>query len=693
MVRSSTRHFKNSVRKNKYKRNNIKKYSNRKRGGAFFRDLIRKRNKQGSNTQRGKPVARGRVVARATASGTGAKYNLERFIIAQGNGDGVNTETYDHAIQEMSPKADGSTGKKKTHWIWYCFPKFLGNGSSDLARKYAIETPQEAVDYFRDRILKDRYINLSVAVKTALDDNRTTIYKKDKLLDVMGKQIDVDKLHGSVSLFYLVAKHLRDETSASTLEGILNYYGGVENIDKTTLVMFSSVYDNPLDRPQSTADVNPFTVDRYNSDVGIQNVGLGLQNGGNQCYMNAVIQAFTSIPSIQAKILALDNLEVRPMLYNLKEIINRKNEKIVLRNSEDATNRLNPDQLSPIESIKKIIINIIYNAPEGVVERYSDKLTEKLRSDSIDKLKIIALSYRDINKALVRVSTKDALIRLIIEEANAAYYKSNFNFLEDVDKFKGRTQEDSSEFLTFLLNYIEFREYFILDRIIQDNKFMCGGCPQYSKNNYERHNKLEIPINGNSVQASINQYFRQEGIDEGKCDDDYINGIGEVFGSSGCIGDEGLIKSIGLGIFPEVLIISLVRFGGGYVHVGGEVVYLGEKITDEIEITPVININGQEYNLQAVVYHSGATTNVGHYTADCLVDGSWINYNDETTSDTVPPHDSELRQSYILFYTLGRQAGAQVGVQSTRLLPQIELPDHSEWERDIARYQSVLALL
>ena len=246
---------------------------------------------------------------------SGSSNGIERFINAQNNGDGHGSN-YSTALEEMRFKSPTDTGKKQTHWIWYCFPKFLGDGSSDLAIKYAINSPEEAVDYFRDRILKDRYIDLSVAVKVALDNNRGS-NKRDKLLYVMSESIDVAKLHESVSLFYLVAKHLRDETSASTLEGILNYYGGVEKIHDLTLATFSSVYGNPLDRAQSTADVNPFTVDRYNSDVGIQNVG-------NQCYFISILQAFLSIPEVKSALIQAPNDITKPMFMALKKICEYK---------------------------------------------------------------------------------------------------------------------------------------------------------------------------------------------------------------------------------------------------------------------------------------------------------------------------------------------------------------------------------
>jgi len=694
MVRSSTRHFKSSVRKNKYKRNNIKKYSNRKRGGGKFSDLLR--NNRGSNKD--KPVAKARVRARATARATVVPTTntqgntLKRFLDAQRNGiesgkrvsDRTGTynldpggTTYDNALKDLK------NGSKPidSHWIWYCFPQFHA-GTSSTHRYFQIHDTTEAFDYFNNETLKTRYITLSQLVLDALNSGSNIKF-------VMGS--DDIKLYSSLYLFNLVAIHLEDKVSSKLFGTILKKFDSTYSSND---LQIKKKFSDGLAVYLTSGKVQAPRAPRAPQAPSVDNVGLALQNGGNQCYMNAVIQAFTSIPSIQAKILALDNLEVRPMLYNLKEIIIRKNEKIVLRNSEALTNRLNPNQLSPIERIKHNIINIDLDAPQDVTEQYSYKLTEKLRSENIDKLKIIALSCPSINKEHVPGSTEDNLIRLIIEEATSENSKSNFNFIrEDVDKFKGRRQQDSSEFLSFLLNYIEFREYFILDRIIEDNKYMCGGCPQYSKHNYERHNKLEIPIYGNSVQDSINQYCRQEEI-QGRCDDDYINDSGGVFGDSDCIGNERLIKSIGLGIFPEVLIISLGRFGEGVVRINveGEEEYQGEKITREIEITPVININGQEYNLQAVVYHYGVNTKDGHYTADCLVGGHWINYNDETTSYIDQPRDNRERQSYILFYTLGRHVGAQVGVQSPRPLPQIDLPPYSQSEEDIARYESVLEL-
>ena len=60
-------------------------------------------------------------------------YNLDRFVAAQDSGG-----TYSQALAELQ------LGRKTGHWMWFVFPQFAGLGHSDMSRRYAISSLDEA---------------------------------------------------------------------------------------------------------------------------------------------------------------------------------------------------------------------------------------------------------------------------------------------------------------------------------------------------------------------------------------------------------------------------------------------------------------------------------------------------------------------------------------------------------------------
>jgi uncharacterized protein (DUF1810 family) len=66
----------------------------------------------------------------------GDRFDLARFVAAQ-------EVTYERALAE--PRA----GSKRSHWMWYVFPRIDGLGHSAMARRYAIRGLDEARAYAR----------------------------------------------------------------------------------------------------------------------------------------------------------------------------------------------------------------------------------------------------------------------------------------------------------------------------------------------------------------------------------------------------------------------------------------------------------------------------------------------------------------------------------------------------------------
>jgi uncharacterized protein (DUF1810 family) len=103
---------------------------------------------------------------------------LDRFVEAQ---DGV----YDDALAELT------TGRKRTHWMWFIFPQIAGLGSSPTAQFYAIASLDEAKAYLAHPVLGPRLRECARALLAV--DGRSAH-------DIFGYPDDL-KLRSSMTLF------------------------------------------------------------------------------------------------------------------------------------------------------------------------------------------------------------------------------------------------------------------------------------------------------------------------------------------------------------------------------------------------------------------------------------------------------------------------------------------------------------
>lgn len=105
---------------------------------------------------------------------------LERFVDAQSG-------TYEQALKEIK------AGRKLTHWMWWIFPQYKGLGVSDVSKYYAIQSREEAKEYWYHPLLGVRLRECMLAL-LALDTNDAVA--------VFGA-VDAQKLKSCMTLFYL----------------------------------------------------------------------------------------------------------------------------------------------------------------------------------------------------------------------------------------------------------------------------------------------------------------------------------------------------------------------------------------------------------------------------------------------------------------------------------------------------------
>jgi uncharacterized protein (DUF1810 family) len=111
-------------------------------------------------------------------------YNLQRFVDAQDRGG-----TYDAAVEELR------RGRKTTHWMWFVFPQIAGLGRSEMARRYAITSIEEAKAYLEHPVLGPRLLGCTRILVGA---------DHGSVEQIMGS-VDARKLRSSMTLFLTAA--------------------------------------------------------------------------------------------------------------------------------------------------------------------------------------------------------------------------------------------------------------------------------------------------------------------------------------------------------------------------------------------------------------------------------------------------------------------------------------------------------
>jgi len=126
-------------------------------------------------------------------------FDLDRFTDAQA---GVYTRT----LEELR------RGHKTSHWMWFIFPQIAGLGRSEMSRRFAITSLDEARAYLAHPVLGARLRKSASAVLAI----------KGRTAEEIFGPVDAVKLRSSVTLFLRAAPE--EPAFAEVLD---RYYGGV----------------------------------------------------------------------------------------------------------------------------------------------------------------------------------------------------------------------------------------------------------------------------------------------------------------------------------------------------------------------------------------------------------------------------------------------------------------------------------
>jgi uncharacterized protein (DUF1810 family) len=146
-------------------------------------------------------------------AGSDDPYDLGRFLQAQ-------EDDYERALSEIT------SGRKRTHWMWYIFPQIDGLAVSSTSRRYAIKSLDEARAYLDHPILGPRLLECAEAVVRV--EGRTA-------REIFGSPDDL-KLRSCATLFACVSP------PGSVFERLLTkYYQGRR--DDRTLHLLGGIPD------------------------------------------------------------------------------------------------------------------------------------------------------------------------------------------------------------------------------------------------------------------------------------------------------------------------------------------------------------------------------------------------------------------------------------------------------------------
>jgi len=125
--------------------------------------------------------------------------DLDRFVVAQ-------EHAYADALDELR------RGRKMGHWIWFIFPQVAGLGFSDMSRRYAITSLDEARAYLAHPLLGARLRECASALLATTQGTAE---------DILGAT-DAMKVRSSMTLFH---RAVSDEPLF--VQVLDRFYGGV----------------------------------------------------------------------------------------------------------------------------------------------------------------------------------------------------------------------------------------------------------------------------------------------------------------------------------------------------------------------------------------------------------------------------------------------------------------------------------
>lgn len=319
----------------------------------------------------------------------------------------------------------------------------------------------------------------------------------------------------------------------------------------------------------------------------------GLQNLGNTCYMNSILQCL--IATVQLRDLVTDQSFVRDMVTMNKAFSysKYKGELLLAFNALFEAYKMAPSYVSP-DKLRGTFVsknNQFNNFLQQDANEFLTSFLDGLEGDTLVS-----------NKISVKLPVWDS------QNSKESYENKVINFVSSNSVSPLRTMFQG----------------------IQMSKLIQGGETSYKA---QLFSSLELPIPILLRQLTL---------------DDCLNKYLESEERTELLGMEMVTyrKQYSLLTLPNILVVSLNRFELNETRT------TFKKIQTDVQFNKTWNIQGNIYELYAYSLHHGQSMSGGHYTAKVKYGDTWYMADDSSTRrlDAGAPANEDFKDMYILFY-------------------------------------------
>lgn len=410
----------------------------------------------------------------------------------------------------------------------------------------------------------------------------------------------------------------------------------------------------------------------------------GLNNLGNTCYLNSILQCLINCPNLREllnkeKIIGIlvNNVKNKIKNYNIKKIKQiLKNKNIEFKNDsyEDLFFLINIndlehiyDQIKKNENDKNYILEEVKNSLTFILSNFFENIWEDEKT--IHNPKDIYKKIIELNKNwfMQQIDADEVLYKILDEMQYDLMHDININFsfipknylkiietmneLGDIEKFNLEFEYKDILELYNVYNILKINKnnFSLMDTLLfylEISKLICTKCNYFSYNG-EKNNHIitEIPNNDSNLNLEycLDLYFNQE-----------ILNNDNLWFCNKCNKKVNATKQLFIFCPPSVLIIQLKRFDHTTFSKRSNLI---KYPLNDLNLTKYMtefaknNIN-PIYDLFAVSCHIGICEG-GHYYSiiKSLSNNNWYKIDDESIN-LIQDEDVITNHAFILFYKL-----------------------------------------
>lgn len=313
----------------------------------------------------------------------------------------------------------------------------------------------------------------------------------------------------------------------------------------------------------------------------------GLENLGNTCYVNSVLQILKHTPKMAKFILngkykkdVNENKKEKELLHQYDVLLNGmfKYDTVISPQSFIKTlHKMNPNLINTQEDCQEFFDYLINNFHETIAKEITFK-----------------------------ISSKNEIIKKSLDTWKTFFSKEYSYFVE--------------------LFYGQLR-----------NTIICSACKTHSYT-FEPYLHLSLPLDEEKTELKLEECLKKFIEHETL----------EIYSCNKCKKKGNATKYVTIQYLPEYVVIQLNRFnhvGGISSKLNTNITY-PEKINFKNYVDTQFVKNITNYELYGIINHSGIL-NGGHYYAYCKDKDNWYNFNDEYAEQI---KDIQTDDAYMLFY-------------------------------------------